>query len=148
MSAAIHLELQAPPRVRLRLTRRGIVVLLLVALLAGIGLDRLAFSRHDAANLWFPAGHTLAKPGPWGQCITVPFYISAPAETLPIAALEAKGTHWVFPGQTPETLRPWLASTGVPDAIADALLDPSAITADASGTDLKPSLSALIALPR
>jgi hypothetical protein len=123
-------------------------LLLVLGLMAGAALDRFAFSRHDAASLWFPAGHVLAKPGPWGECITVPFYISAPEETLPIAALESKGTHWIFPGYNPETLRHWLASTGVPSAIADALLDPAAITADASGVDLKPSLAALTALPR
>jgi hypothetical protein len=148
MSAAIHLDLLAPTRTRRGLTRRGIAVLLAVAVLSGAALDRLAFSWQHPAHLWLPSEHVAMNPGPWGQCVTVPFYISAPEETLPIAALETKGTHWLFPGFNPETLRHWLESAGVPNALAEALLDPSAISVDASGIDLKPSLAALTALPR
>ena len=123
---------------------------MVLLLLAGITIGSVAgyfppsrqHEREIAAELGTPA-----RPGPWGELYCVPFNIAAPDELLPVPAIVAGGTHWLFKDFTVSDLSRLLESAGVPSEQRTALFDPAVAHIVPSGIELTPSPEMVVELP-
>jgi len=106
------------------------------------GFDNAASRRRELPN-----GAILCKPGPWGDLSYTPFTIAAPDDLLPVSAIEANGTHWIFQGFTASTLATLLQSTSLTADQQRALLDPSILHPLADGVELTPTPDMVLSLP-
>ena len=135
-----------PPKFTKRL---GLVLatVLLAGAALGAGLSQFIAHRQAACQRSRPGVGEPAAPGPWGELSRASFTIAAPDEALPVRALAAKRTHWIFPGAMEGEVRSLLANAEVPSAMRDALLAPENVQNDGSGFDVAPSLAWLKELP-
>ena len=90
---------------------------------------------------------TRVRPGPWGELYTVPFVIAAPDELIPVRALEAGGTHWLFKNCTVSEISNLLASAGMPEEQRAALLAPAVALVKGIDLELAPTPEMVVALP-
>ena len=90
---------------------------------------------------------TRMRPGPWGELYYIPFSIAAPEELLPIRALEAEGTHWLFKDFSLSQLTHFFDSMELPTDLQYALLEPAIAHVKPSGVELTPTPAMVVALP-
>lgn len=139
-----------PKTFQIRLPGRRSLVLaavLLAGAAMGAGISQFVAHRQATCQRSRPAVGELAKPGPWGELSRASFTIAAPEEALPVRALAARRTHWLFPSAMESEVRALLANAEVPPGMRDSLLLPENVTAGADGLDVAPPLAWLAELP-
>ena len=119
-------------------------------LLAGIAIGALSMrfiSGRKADTVVASELGTRVRPGPWGELYTVPFIIAAPDELIPVRALEAGGTHWIFKNSTVSEISNLLESGGMPSEQRSALLAPAVALVKGIDLELVPTPEMVVALP-
>ena len=121
---------------------------LLIGIVGGFPVGRrIGFQQAAMRRRELPNGSFLCKPGPWGDLSYTPFTISAPESILPLASLEAAGTHWFFKGYTLESFTTLLQSTSLSPEQQQALTTPAVLHAGPDGVELDPTPDMVISLP-
>ena len=123
-------------------------LIVVCALVLGFTLGRVT-ARHVplSPDHAAPARGTPLKSGPWGKLDYFPMDIAAPAEILPVRAVEEEHTHWFFGGVTRDDMAKLLDSLSVPADQRDQLLDPATLHVLTNGVELAPSCKMIVALP-
>lgn len=119
-------------------------------LLAGIAIGALTMrfiSGRKADAVVASELGTRVRPGPWGELYTVPFIIAAPDELIPVRALEAGGTHWIFKNSTVSEISNLLESAGMPSEQRSSLLAPEVALVKGIDLELVPTPEMVVALP-
>lgn len=136
-----------PPARRIPARRIFRKVLLLLAGIA-IGVLTMQFIPGRKASMVAASElGTRVRSGPWGELYTVPFIISAPDELIPVRALEAGGTHWIFKNTTVSEISNLLESAGMPSEQRTALLAPAVALVKGIDLELVPTPEMVVALP-
>lgn len=128
--------------------RRVFLKVLFLLMGIAIGVWVLPHFRRDGARAILSSElGTPLRPGPWGELYTVPFVIAAPAELLPVRAIEEGGTRWVFKNCTASQISNLLEAAGMPFEQRTALLSPPITKEKRIDLEMLPTPDMIDALP-
>ena len=116
--------------------------LALISSASFIGFKLTAMSRPKLADSFAVDPNDKSRSvhaGPWGTLVTRDIELERPAEFLTDEVNHPPVETWRFNGLKPEAVRALLAKNGLSAAQLAAALSPANVSADSSGTTLKPS---------